>query len=400
MNRSVLLALLIVAVTGAWVASGVLTEEPMDEDALPPPALRADETAGTELPKVRVEVSTARERARDLVVTGRTMADRQVTLKAETDSRVDAVLPAKGDTVAAGDLVVRLAINTRETQLDEAKALLAQRELEYAAARHLQRSNITSRTSLAEAKANLDAARSRVADMELDLQRTEVRAPFNGSFQDNLVEQGDYVQKGEDLAVLVDLDPITVVGHLTERDVGRVTVGGPAAVTLADGTAAEGRVTFVSSVAESDTRTFPVEVDVPNPDGRIPQGMTAEMRLPLKPVKVHLVSPAVLALGADGAIGVKIVDENDLVRFEKANVAGDGADGFWISGLPDEIRLITVGQAFVEEGARVRPMTSEEIAEQSRRLMEETAAAAPPDLPASGEPAAGGPPSGDEGAGR
>lgn len=379
MKPSQWIALAIVLLTMGWLASGVLGQGSEPEPPPPPPAEQAARhDAEARVPDVRVTQSLAKERVRRLRLLGRTAASRHITLKAETEGRVIALPVPKGQTVAEGADLVRLALEDREARLAEATEMEALRQLEFDVAQQLQRRDFASRVSLAEARANLEAAQARKAEIALDVARTRITAPFDGVFADNLVEIGDFVREGDALGTIVDLDPLTVTGQVSERDVADLTLDQKASVTLVDGRELEGCVTYIAPSAEAATRTFPIEISVPNPDGRVPEGMTAEIRLPLSAVRAHLVSPAVLALDAEGRIGIKHVTDDDRVAFAPVQISGDGAGGLWVTGLPETIRLITVGQAFVKTGQTVRAVTDEAIADRSRALIEQDAQKARP----------------------
>jgi multidrug efflux system membrane fusion protein len=64
-----------------------------------------------------------------------------------------------------------------------------------------------------------------------------------------------------------------------------------------------------------------------------------------------------LSLADDGTVGVKVVDNDERVKFYPVELAGSTPEGMQVTGLPDDIRLITVGQGFVTEGQRVDAVT-------------------------------------------
>ncbi|MDZ7684599.1 MAG: hypothetical protein U5O39_06000 [Gammaproteobacteria bacterium] len=68
------------------------------------------------------------------------------------------------------------------------------------------------------------------------------------------------------------------------------------------------------------------------------------MRVPIGREPAHLISPASMVLNDEGVMGVRIVDDNDTVRFKPIKVVSESPDGVWVSGLPERVRLITVGQ--------------------------------------------------------
>jgi multidrug efflux system membrane fusion protein len=125
---------------------------------------------------------------------------------------------------------------------------------------------------------------------------------------------------------------------------------------LVTGETVRGRLSFVGAMADDQTRTFRVELEVPNPDRRIVEGISAELRLPVAELPAHRVSPAILTLTDDGKIGVKTVNAENIVEFHPVQIVGDGPDGVWLAGLPERLRFITVGQDFVLTGQKVEPV--------------------------------------------
>ena len=99
-----------------------------------------------------------------------------------------------------------------------------------------------------------------------------------------------------------------------------------------------------------------MELEIPNAGHKIRSGLTGELTLPLSPIRAHVVSPAVLTLSDGGRIGVRIVDDSDIVRFVPIRILSDSAEGLWVSGLKDGQRLITVGHEYVKAGQKVQPV--------------------------------------------
>jgi multidrug efflux system membrane fusion protein len=337
----------------AWLLSGQLTSnEPVT------PAGATSETARPEaapLARVRVREQTAERRTVEVVLRGQTVANRQVELRAETRGRVIAVPAEKGALVRAGDVIAQLSDDDRQARLAMAKALLAQREIEYGNAEKLSRKGYRPETDVAAARAKLEEAKAAVTGMEIDIAHTTIHAPFSGVVEERPAEIGDFADVGEKVATVVDLDPMLVVGHVSEQDVVRISVGMPGKARLVTGETVSGKVRFVGSTADAQTRTFRVELEVPNADRRVVQGISAELQLPVAELPAHRVTSAILTLTDDGKIGVKTVNADNVVEFHTATIIGDGPDGVWLAGLPERVRFITVGQDFVLPGQQVEP---------------------------------------------
>lgn len=353
MRQSYVIAGILALAAAGWVASGQIGQDGGPKAARKPPA---DLSAAQIVPTVRVRTLTAQPRQAEVILRGRTEAIRKVDVKAETYGRVIELKVEKGDRVEKGDVLARLSPEERPARLAEAKALREQRKIEYEASDRLSKKGYRAETQLAAAKAALEAAEAAVTRARVALRNTTIRAPFDGLVVARGAEIGDFIDKGDPVARIIDLDPVLAVAQIGERDRGRVTVGAPARVTLIGGREVWGKIRFVTAEAEPTTRTFRIEVELPNPAAQIPDGITAEIRLPLGTVTAHRVSPAILTLTDDGQIGVKSIGPDNRVRFHPIQIIGDGADGVWLSGLPHRITLITVGQEFVTEGQLVRPI--------------------------------------------
>ena len=305
---------------------------------------------------VRVQDLVAETIEREIVINGKTAPVRSVEMRAETTGRVIGLDVREGAFVDADDVMIRLDPRDREVLIVEAEALLRQRKIELDAARKLGEKGFQAETNVALAEANFAAAEAALKRAELDLDHTIMKAPFAGILDRRHVEIGDYVDTGDPVAMVIDQDPYLVTGDVAETKVAKLEVGMQGSVRLATGDQAEGRLRYVASRADEQTRTFEIELEIPNPAGRLTAGVSAEIRLSIERVPAHQVSPSILALADDGTLGVKTVNERDTVVFIPVDIAKADQNDVWLTGLPKEVRLIVVGQGFVNDGAKVRPV--------------------------------------------
>ena len=358
MRRSWMIAALIAIAASAWILSGQLPGSDSAEAEAQPATAGEPERP---LAKVRVDHVSAQPMISTLILHGRTLADRKVEIRAEATGLIEAVLVSRGARVDAGTALVRIDIDDRMARLDEANALLAQRQIEFDAAKQLNERGYRADTQLAQSQAVLDAARAKVEIAALAVGNLTLRAPFAGIIEDRHVEIGDYVDYGDPVAMLVDLDPLRIVGQVSERYLGQFELGRVGSAHLVDGRVVEGVVSYVGIVADEVTRTFRVELEIDNSAGQMIEGLTAELTLPIEQVSGHRVSPAVLSLSNDGDIGIKAVDENGLVVFHPVEILGGTEDRIWVGGLPDTLNMIVVGQEFVQAGQQVEPVSVDDI---------------------------------------
>lgn len=358
MKKSVLIAALMALAAVAWIASGQL----MPGDAPTEQTAQPTEPAVQKLMSVRVRDLVARPLVHEVTVTGETQASRRVDVRAETEGQVAEVLATRGDVVEKGAVIARLRPEERYARLAEHKARLRQRQIEYDAAKELSDKGYRSKTNLAEAMAELDAAKAVVQQMEIDIARTNIRAPFDGIIDTGHVEVGSYVKVGDIAATIVDLDPLLVIGHITEREVGQLEIGASGTVSMVTGQNVDGTVTFIAPVADPATRTYRFELTVDNQEFEMRDGVTARIVIPGHEVMAHVVSPAILTLNDDGVVGIRSVDDANIVRFLPVRILADSREGIWLGGLPETVRAIVVGQDFVIDGAEVVPVLAENVA--------------------------------------
>ena len=186
----------------------------------------------------------------------------------------------------------------------------------------------------------------------VELNRTEVKAPFSG-FIEQIVKPGNFLERGQICATIIQLDPITLIAGVPEYDINKVRIGQNVLVELVTGQKIKGKLTFVSKSASPDTRTFIVESQIENSDGKIKDGLTAEISIEIDKVMAHKISPSILLLNDEGKLGIRIVNKNKYAKFIEIIILEDSEEGLWVTGIPEEVEIVIQGQGFVEDGQEV-----------------------------------------------
>ncbi len=354
---SYVVALALTAGIAGWMSTGniVIGGQADAADGEPPPAERVAEASDAPF-KVRVATFESRDKESYLEIRGRTEAESKVSVRAETNGQVIKRLVSEGQSVRKGDLLCVLDPAARESRLLRARAQLAQAEFDFEAETELLDKGYSAKSKVAALKAQLNAAKASVAEIEWDIGRTEVRAPVDGIVHEPIAEVGDMLTLGSVCASLINPNPMLVIGQVSERDVGLLSVGMKADAKLVTGENVVGHIRYIAPVADPKTRTFRVEVEVENPAGRVRDGVTAHAVVPLPATRAHLMSPAILALADDGQVGVRVVQDDKTVKFLPVKLLSVTESGMWVTGLPDSVTVITVGHDYVSEGQVVEPV--------------------------------------------
>ncbi|MDP6993870.1 MAG: efflux RND transporter periplasmic adaptor subunit [Woeseiaceae bacterium] len=340
----------------AWLMSGQIPED--EAVTLEPVGIVEPDELMT---SVRIRTQSAEEVTRTITVNGKTAPARIVEINAETNGRVVATGVARGERLEKGDVIVTLDERDRLARLTQARAMVKQRELEFAARDRLKDESYVSEAQLQEAAAQLEMARAELARAELDIEYRVIRAPFDGALQDRMVEIGDYLKSGDPVAIFVDDRKLIVSADISEFDANHVMKGNGASARLATGELVEGTIRYVAPIADEATRTFRVELEVDNAAGIFRGGVSAEMMIPAETIYAHKISPSLLTLDDEGNLGIKTVNDEGKVEFFLADIAMYSNEGVWIAGLPHSASIITVGQGFVNAGAYVNSVPEVEI---------------------------------------
>ncbi|MEP4194140.1 MAG: efflux RND transporter periplasmic adaptor subunit [Aliishimia sp.] len=346
-----------------------------------------------------------------VVLRGQTEAVRQVEVRSETSSTVVSEPLRKGMFVEAGEDMCVLDPGTRNASLVEARARLveakarvseaemrvpentariaeAEARLEEAlsnenAAVQLSKDGyasdtrvkntraavaaalasveaaksgtLTSAAGIDSARAGIQSAEANVAAAQTELERIVIKAPFGGLLEVDTAELGSLMQPGTLCGTIIQLDPIKLVAFVPETEVDRVQQGALAGARLAgdDEATIQGRVTFLSRAADPSTRTFRVEIEVPNADLAIRDGQTAEILISAAGEMAHLIPASALTLNDEGLLGIRAVNGEGIVEFYKVSLLRDTPNGVWISGPPEAADIIVRGQEFVTHGVEV-----------------------------------------------
>jgi multidrug efflux system membrane fusion protein len=359
MKANRLTAIGLVAGAALWIASGHL----MPRDSANSEAAIRPTQASTQ-PPFRVEVTAAKvvAHAPKLTLSGRTEADHKVSIAARTGGVLTQLNVTRGQHVKKGDVIAVLADEAREAQVAQAQALYDQRKAELQARRELIEKGTLPKLDLVNLEAQYKAAEASLASAKAERDRGVLRAPWDGVITDVAGQVGSaaFSFTGTPIATLVALDPMLAVAEVSERKLAGIKAGETAEARLITGQVVQGRVRYVSRSTTNATRTYRVEIKIPNADGRIPDGITSEVVLSLNPVPAAQIPRSALTISAGGDIGVRVVGEGDKVAFVPVHIVEDLQDTMWVAGVKDDARVIVRGQDFVRDGQVVAAVPAEQ----------------------------------------
>ncbi|WP_108482478.1 efflux RND transporter periplasmic adaptor subunit [Oceaniglobus ichthyenteri] len=350
-KRSTLIAAVLVVALVGWMGSGFIfpseNGEPTTARAEPKPV------------SVAVTASQAETVTQFYQAEGQALPDRDTMMRAETSGDIRQVLVRKGQDVEAEAVIARFDPTNNIADANRAKEELARAQREFDNAEQLLDRGVATADRVSQARAALATAQAQVTATEQAARALIITAPFAGRIETLDLDEGEFVSAGTEVGRLVDITPLTVAIQVPQQSLTRIKVGQPADVKFITGETRKGTVAFVGTSAASETRTFLAEIEVDNDDGAIPAGISAQIVIPTGEVTAHFLSPSIVSLNSDGALGVKTVNADNVVEFFPIEVVKAQIDGIWVTGLPDRVDVISVGQGYVNAGETVAPSMAE-----------------------------------------
>ena len=272
-----------------------------------------------------------------VTVKAESQAFSKVDVRSQTSEKVVKIGFADGDYAKKNDVICKLDSGQREANFKKSK-------IDYDSSVELKKKGLISESALVTVETQYESAK-------IELERTEIKAPFDG-FVENLAKQGQLLQNGQSCASIISLSPLKIVGNVSEMMVAKIKTGLDAEVNFISGEKYNTKVSFISSAADTGTRTFKVEAELDNKDLNIKDGLTGELVIYTEPVKAHFLPTSAFLLGDQGNIALATVI-NDVVRVKNVQILIDTVQGAWITGIPDETNVIIGGQGFVKDGDEV-----------------------------------------------
>ena len=412
MKKSIFIATFILLLVVGWIGSGQFSNNVVAQDENTQEVSEAEtsysenseNSEGDEFTfSVETKIFTSSLIDQSIELQGQTIHNKKIDVKSETTGKINSIEFSRGDKVSENSEMITISLEDRKEKLLSAEKdlerlskeiilneknrdnLLRQNverielyEIEYASAKQLIDKGLSSKSKLSLASFNLANAKadredikikfeSTLASLEaqitnvksvlknikLDIDKTSIKAPFDGIISEKMVEETEFISVGTPLFSIIDLDPIKIEGYLSEFDVNKVSVGTKAFIEDSNGIKKSGIISFISPSAETSTRTFEITIEADNQDLSYKSGITTKIVIKGSELKAHKIPPSILTLLDDGTVGVKAVDNQNMVTFYPTKTIKDTIDGMWVSGLPEKVNLIVSGQEYISIGETV-----------------------------------------------
>lgn len=331
-----------------WLAS-------RDAPQSPPAKLAATEPAGSEK-RVEVEVEQVARVPwpRGVSAVGSLRSQNSVMLRPEVTGRIAEINFTEGGKVLKDQVLVRLDDSVVRAQLQQAQANLSLANSQHRRAVELSKQGFISKQARDEAASQLQVQQAAAALAKAHLDKTAIRAPFDGLVGLRNVSVGDYVSPGIDLVPIESIHPLKVDFRIPEHFMGQVREGIGLALRFdaLPGQTREGVVGAISPLVDVGGRSLLLRADVPNTDGALRPGMFARVQLQFADDQALVVPEAALAPSGESQYVFRV--EQGRVRRVAIGIGQRRAGKVEVlSGLQEGDRVVVSGLQKVTDGDAV-----------------------------------------------
>ena len=308
--------------------------------------------------KVKVSVITIKPTpVKDvLVLPGETEAWQDVRLASETDGVVEWIDPKEGQSVRKGQLIAKIDVSVLKAALDHAEASFDLADKLYQRRKMLSERKVIANEELDRSQNERTLALTNLRRAKLHYDRGFLHSPVNGVVNYLHVDVGEFVDRGDPVADIVNVDKIKINVNVPELDVRYFRPGQKAMVTVDafPGRRLTGTIDFVAYKADPATKTFHVKVLIENPKREIRPGMIARVAFLRRVIPDGLVVP-LFALVDKGGERIVFVEKDGIAYARTVSIGVIEGDRVQITaGLEDGDHVIVSGQTEVEEGMQVQ----------------------------------------------
>lgn len=297
-------------------------------------------------------------------LTGAVEAYQDVVVSAQESGVIDRIIVDRGSRVRAGQPIARIDDEIIAAQVDEARASASLARERYERQRQLwEEEEIGSEIAFLQTKYDAQSANARLAFLEAKYARHTVKSPIAGVLDDRYVDLGEIVAPGVPVARVLTIDRLKVVGGVPERFGPYVSQGGLAVLNfdVLPGQSIDGTIAHVGAAVDPQNRTFPIEILLDNPEGRLKPQMVANVRVATERLQDVIVVPQDVVLRTEDGYAVFVVAEGPGGPRAEARAVGLGPSFENLvvvaTGLAAGDRLIVTGHQLVDAGDRVREVS-------------------------------------------
>jgi len=333
------IALIIALTSIIWIATGIFNKEEIKVEKL---------TNNKENFKVLTIFSKSLPYSQTLELYGYSKAHKKIILKSEINGKVKTILKKEGDILNEGETIIILDKKQYQASYNQARANFNSKKTSFNSIKALYKKGLSSKTEYNNSKAELSKSEAELKIAQINLENTEIKAPFSGVIEKIYVEEGEIISSyNSNLVNFINDDIIVITSYIAEKLYEKLKNITVAEVEFINSVRKPAKINYISNQSDSKTKTFEIELEINNKEKNIKDGMTATTYLTIDKISAHKIKSSYLTIDTEGNIGIKAI-KNNKVTFLKADILSDEGDYIFINNIEPELEIITTGHGLVE----------------------------------------------------
>jgi multidrug efflux system membrane fusion protein len=335
------IALIIAIITSIWIFSGLNSKKEIKNESL---------NLKQEKFKVTTTLSQAIPYSQTIELYGYSKADKKIMLKTEINGKINKILKKEGDILNKGETLILLDKKQYQASYNQAKANYNSSQTNFQTIKALFNKKLASKTEYNNSKAEFSKREAELKIAKINLENTEIKAPFSGIIEKIYVEEGEIISAyNTSLANFINDTNIIITSYIPEKLYMKLKNISKTEVEFLNDVRRIAAINYISNESDSKTKTFEIELIIDNFDSKIKDGMTAKTYLTIENIPAHKIKSSSLSIDDQGNIGIKIIKDN-IVEFRKADILHDAGEYIYINNIEPELEIITIGHGMVEIG--------------------------------------------------
>jgi len=309
--------------------------------------------------KVRVQKVNRKHFSRYFEATGELEAKNEAYVSPEVSGQITKINVIEGQKVRKGQLLAKLNTSLIEKNIEEVKTQLNLAEIFYNKQTELWNKGVGSERQYLETKNNYESLKNKLATLQEQYNMSIIRSPIDGYVENIMLKQGELASPGMQLMLIVDLDKLFVSAKLSESYLPVIKKGDIVGITFPTypDIILEEKVSRVGNVLNKQNRTFMVEVEINNLDGRLKPNLLATIKINDYNAEDAIIVPSLVI--REDVIGsyLYVAEQNEHNWISKKKYVETGRsymnESEVLSGISDDDLIITDGYGNVSDGTYI-----------------------------------------------
>jgi len=306
-----------------------------------------------------------------ITATSNLVAENEVQVLAEAEGRVEELHVEEGQPVTKGQLLAALARDDEQIAYEKAEVRLANAKSAFDRAQRLGDEGLVTEEDLDKTTMEHRVAQQELAEAEWKLNKTEIRAPFDGRITARNITLGQHIRLGDELFTVTDFDPLISRIYLPEKDIMGLEEGRSVRITLKsdDSVEFDGRIRQISPVVDTSTGTVKLTLEAIQPPLGVRPGGFVTIAIVRETHSDAILLPREAVIRELQSAHVFVVKDDQTAERRDITLGMEEDDHLEVtSGLESGDVVVVAGQGGLKDGKTIKVIPDSDSTQQASDL--------------------------------